>query len=298
MAGKLEKATHQDATDFEGPVDTGDAHAKRPADKKGVGDLEPDTSVSKKDPGSVFPSGKVNEEEIKNLFKGVEGLSEDFSSRAAVLIEGAMSEKIHELKEAYEAHYATLLESEVEKLTESYEEKLDAYLDYVVENFMKENQVAIEEGIKNDIAEQVMESVATIIESNGYKLPEGKVDVAEALAEEVRDTEKKLNEQIEENIALKQQVEKYQLKEAVAELSADLSDASKEKLAKLSENISYNNIDDFKSKVGVLKESLGITPAKVVNETITEEVHLGKEKVVTEHDEKMKAYIRALRGED
>jgi len=302
MAGKLEKATHQDATDFEGPVETGDAHAKRKADKKGVGQLEPDTSVAKKDTGTVFPSGKVNEEEIKALFSGVEGLSEDFTLRATTLIEGALSEKVETLKEEIEAAYKVQLDEQVQQIVEDYEDKLDSYLDYVVENYMKENKIAIEEGIKSDIAEQVMESVVSIMEANGVDLPEDKIDIAESLAEEVRETERQLNGVITENIELKNKLEKFELKEALESVASDISAAGKERLVKLAENISYTSVEDYKAKVEILKESItGVaTPEKVSSaEALTEEVRVPSDKVEVKnaHSARMEAYLATLRGE-
>lgn len=297
MAGKIEKATHQDATDYEGPVDTGNPHAKRPADKKGVGDKEFDNSANT-DKGKVFSSGKVNEAEIKALFDGVEGLSEDFTSRATVLIEGALSEKIELIREEVEAEYNTKLEEALQEVAESYEDKLDAYLDYVVENFMKENEVAIDLGIKNDIAEQVMESVVSIVEAQGVTLPEDQVNIAEALAEDLKTSESQLNRVIEENIELKEELEKAYIKEALAEMSSDLSDGKKEKLARLSENISFEDVEDFKTKVTILKESLTGISAKSeetvdeLNEQVDTVAESGK-KALTE---RQREYLQALRG--
>lgn len=248
------KATHQDSTEFDGPVDTGNPHAKRPADKK-QGDMNANTAVSSKDPGTVFNSGKVAEE-VQKLFAGLEGISEDFTTRATVMIESAMGERISTIREELQAEFDSKVEAAVNEQTASLEEKIDSYLSYVVEQFMTENQVAIDQGIKNEIAEQVLESVASIVEANGFKIPEDKVDVVEALTAENVSLEDQLNESLRANMELADENKKYKLAEAFNEVAADLSDAARDKLQKLSENISYSDVDDYKKRVGMLKESV------------------------------------------
>lgn len=289
MAGPVTKASHQDGTSMEGPIETGDAHAKRKADQK-KGDMNADTSVSAKDPGTLFDSGKVAEQ-IDALFAGIPNLTEGFSTKAAVIIEGALSERTEIIREALEEQYAVKLEEATTEIAESFFDKLDSYLDYAAKNFMEENAVAIEAGIKSDIAEQVLASVATIIEANGVTIPEDKVDVAAALAEEVQETEKKLNEQIEENIALQEQVKKFEIKEAFAEMSAGMSDGSKEKLAKLTENISYKDVADYKSRVAILKESFGEKKPNTVTEVLIES---DQQKTAPVINPRMKAYLAAI----
>lgn len=290
-----EKATHQDDTDFEGPIDTGNPHAKRPLDKK-LGDAEADTSVSSKDPGKVFDSGKVAED-ISALFAGVEGLSEGFASKATVILEGALSEQIEVIREQFETQYAAQLDEAVAAVSADLEDKLDSYLGFVAEQFMKENAIAIDQGIKNDIAEQVMESVTAIIESAGVTLPTEKVDVAESLVAELKETESKLNESMTANIELTAAVRKYELKEAFTAVADGLSDASKERLAKLAENISYDDVADYTNKVTTLKESIA-TPAKSDNAAaLTESVDLNSNTEVKKPvNPQMEAYLRAAVG--
>ena len=292
MAGKEVKATHQDMTDFEGPVDTGNPHAKRPLDKK-QGDANFDQTANK-DKGSVFPSGKVAED-IAALFAGVEGLTEDFTTKASTLLEGALSERIETLRAQFEAEYETKLDESIAEIQESYYDKLDSYLNYVCENYMTENKLAIEEGIKSELAEQILENVVAIVESNGVTLPKDKLDIAEALTQEVVDAEKRLNEETEKNIALTEQVRKYQLAEAFTAVAGDLSEGSKDKLQKLAENISYKDVNDYKARVNILKESLTETskPNTIV-ESLVEQAPIAApaDKVLTD---RQKAYLAASR---
>jgi hypothetical protein len=279
-------------TDFEGPVDTGNPHAKRPLDKK-QGDANFDQAANK-DKGSVFPSGKVAEE-IEALFAGVEGLSEDFTMKASTLVEGVLSARIETLREEIEAEYNTKLDEQIAEIQESYYDKLDSYLNYVCENYMTENKLAIEEGIKSEFAEQILESVVSIVEANGLDLPKDKIDVAEALTQEVVDGEKRLNEEIEKNVALTEKVRKFELKEAFANVSSGLSEASKDKLQKLAENISYKDVADYTARVTILKESLTETqkPNTIV-ESLVEQV---QQPVVVESNtltDRQKAYLAAM----
>lgn len=291
MAGPVTKASHQDGTSMEGPVETGNPHEKRKADQK-KGDMTADTSVSSKDPGKLFDSGKVAEQ-IDALFAGIPNLTEGFSQKAAVIIEGALSERTEIIREALEEQYAVKLEEATAEIAEGFFDKLDSYLDYAAKNFMEENAVAIEGGIKSDIAEQVLASVATIIEANGVTIPDDKVDVAAALAEEVQATEKKLNEQIEENIALQEQVKKFEIKEAFAEMTEGLSDASKEKLGKLTENISYKDVADYKSRVAILKESFTESKKPLVEQVVLTESKTPE--VNKTLNPRMAAYLAAIR---
>ncbi len=288
----VEKATHQDETDFEGPIDTGNPHAKRPLDKK-QGDSEADTSVSSKDTGKVFDSGKVAED-ISALFAGVEGLSEGFADKATTILEGALSEQIENIREQLETEYTTKLDEAVAAVSADLEEKLDSYLGFVAEQFMKENQIAIDQGIKADIAEQVLESVTAIIESTGVVLPDDKVDVAESLVAELKDAETKLNEQLNVNIDLTKSIRKFELKEAFAELSEGLSLASKERLGKLAENISFDNVADYKVKVTTLKESLDSSAkVEVKTDALNESVEIADTKV---KNPQMARYLAAAVG--
>jgi len=294
MAGEKNKATHQDGTDFEGPVNTGDPHAKRPRDKK-QGDMNADTSVSSKDPGKVFDSGKVAEQ-ITALFADVPNLSEGFSTKATVIIEGALSERIESIRSELKEEFDSKLETALAEAVDEYADKIDSYLSYVVEQFMEENKVAIDQGIKNEISEQVISSVTQIIEANGVTIPEDKVDVAAALAEEVQQVEAKLNEQIETNVELSKKVRAFEIKEAFAEMTVGLSDAAKDKLVKLTENISFTDVEDYKGRVAILKETFVAEKAPVneITEQLTQPVNL-EEKATSKKElsDRMKAYLAA-----
>ena len=134
-------------------------------------------------------------------------------------------------------------------------EKVDSYLSYVVEQWMKENEIALERGIKGEIAEDFIGGLKKLFEDHYIDVPDEKYDVLEAQAAKVDDLQKKLDEQISKNVELNQGAKDLQRKEIVAEASADLADTSKEKFTKLVEEIEYSSNEDFKKKVETVKQS-------------------------------------------
>ena len=285
-----EKIKTKDFTSFEGPVNTGDPHAKRPADKKKVGDMEPDESVAKSE-----KHGANLGEEITSLFDGVDGLSEDFVTKATTIFEGAVSEKLEVIKEEIEAEYQAKLDEEVTAISEDLENKLDEYLSLFVEQYMEDNKVAIESGFRNEIAEQVISSMVQIVESAGLELPEDKIDIADALAEENTELTSKANSYLEENISLKKQLRKFQIDEAFNAKTTDLTEASKDRLRKLTENMEFANVEQFTEKLEILKESIAEKSAAVVKPTLSE-VSDEPVKPAVVQDTRMQAYINATKG--
>ena len=286
----------KDMTSFEGPVDTGNPHGKRPADKD-VGDKGPDESVGNKGKkGAELPATTTVGEEIESLFSGVEGLSEDFVSRASTIVEGAISEKVALIREGLEAEYETKLEEAFTSLSEDLETKLDEYLNLFVEEYMKKNEVAIERGFRQEIAEDVISAFKSIVESAGVDLPEEKIDIADALVKENAEIEGKYNEALTENIELKKSLRQYEINEAFVAGTDGLTDASKDKLRRLTENMEFSSVEQFVKKLDVLKESISSTvvveSADKKNLTEASEV---KEPVAKVIDPKMQQYIAASR---
>lgn len=290
-----EKIKAKDMTEFDGPVDTGDAHGKRAADKRKVGDIQPDESVGKSGTkGAELPSTTTVGEEIEALFDGVEGLSEDFVSRASTIVEGAISEKIALVREDLETEYNQRLDEAYETLAEDLETKLDEYLGLFIGEYLKENQVAIESGFRTEIAEQVISNIVSIVESAGVNLPEDKIDLADALVAENEDLENKYNKTLKENIELKKEIRTYAINEAFVAHTADLSDGAKDKLRRLTENMEFNDVDQFVEKLEVLKESFTTKPEGASKQNLTEasETTVAEKKL----DPRMSHYVAAARG--
>lgn len=284
------KATHQDDTDFDGPVETGST--KRKLDKN-QGDMNADTSVAA--PVTTFPAGKVAEDEIMALFAGVEGLSEDFAPKAATLFEGAVSARVAEIRGQLDEEYNTRIEEAYETLAEDFGAKLDAYINYVVEQYMEENQLAIETGIKVEFAEQIVKSAVAIVESAGVSIPDEQIEIVEAAQAEIATVEADLNEALERNRELTGELRKFQIKEALAELSVGLTDAGRDRLRKLTESImDVSDVADFKARASILKESL--TEKTPSAEPLNEEV-IGEVVNTPKISPAMQAYLATARGD-
>ena len=192
---------------------------------------------------------------VEALVNGETDLSEEFKNKAATIFETAIKSKVAEIAESMEADYNNKLEQESAKAKEELTEKVDSYLSYVVEEWMKENEIALERGIKGEIAEDFISGLKKLFSEHYIDVPDEKYDVLEAQATKIEDLEKKLNEQIEKNVELNSDNASKTQKEVMAEVASDLADTQKEKFAKLAEEIEYSNADDFKKKCETIKES-------------------------------------------
>jgi len=194
-------------------------------------------------------------EHVDALIAGETDLSEEFKDKAATIFETAIKSKVKEIAEVIEADYNNKFEQEMSTAKDELVEKVDSYLSYVVEQWMKENEIALERGIKGEIAEDFIGGLKKLFEDHYIDVPDEKYDVLEAQAAKVDDLQKKLDEQISKNVELNQGAKDLQRKEIVAEASADLADTSKEKFTKLVEEIEYSSNEDFKKKVETVKQS-------------------------------------------
>jgi hypothetical protein len=194
-------------------------------------------------------------EHVDALVAGEADLSEEFKQKAATVFEAAIKSKVAEINEYLEADYNKKFEEETSKNKAELVEKVDSYLNYVVEEWMKENELALERGIKGEIAEDFISGLKKLFEDHYIDVPDEKYDVLEDQASKIEDLEKKLNEQIEKNVDLKKQNSVFEAKQIIAEQAQDLADTSKEKFFKLTEEIEYSDAEDFKTKVATIKES-------------------------------------------
>jgi hypothetical protein len=184
-----------------------------------------------------------------------EDLSEDFKSKAATIFEAAVKSKVNEAKKKMNASYEEKLKEEVETTKSELVEKVDSYLNYVVEEWMQENKLAIERGIKGEIAEDFISGLKKLFEDHYIDVPDEKYDVLEDQASKIEDLEKKLNEQIEKNVEQNKAIGELKRQDIIDEASKDLADTAKEKFNKLAEEVEFSNEEDFKTKVSTIKES-------------------------------------------
>ena len=239
---------------------------KESEDKKDVKDVKemdmPKDDKKKMEPvkaGYMKSSYKMKKEEtdehINALVAGQDDLSEEFKTKAATVFESAVNSKVKEIAEIMEADYNNQIEQDSAKAKEELTEKVDSYLSYVVEEWMKENEIALERGIKGEIAEDFITGLKKLFAEHYIDVPDERYNVLEDQATKIESLEKKLNEQIEKNVELNKDNAVKSRKEIMAEVASDLADTSKEKFAKLAEEIEWSDADSFKSKCETIKES-------------------------------------------
>ena len=209
--------------------------------------------------GYMKSSYKMKKEEVDEhmnaLVAGQDDLSEEFKTKAATVFESAVNSKVKEIAEQMEADVQTNYEQDIAKAKEELTEKVDSYLSYVVEEWMKENEIALERGIKGEIAEDFISGLKKLFAEHYIDVPDEKYNVLEDQASKIEDLEKKLNEQIEKNVELNKDNAEKARKEIMAEVASDLADTAKEKFAKLAEEIEWSDAESFKQKCETIKES-------------------------------------------
>jgi hypothetical protein len=204
-------------------------------------------------------------EHLGQLFSGEE-LSEEFKDKASTVFEAAVDMRVEEIREELSEEFEATLDEEKEALAT----KLDEYLTYVVENWMKENQVAIDAGIKTDISESFMVGLKALFEEHYVTMPDAKYDLVEGLNNKIDEVEAKLNESIEKNIELSKGLIKAQCEALYESTSRDMTSTDEEKFRSMVEAIDFNSIDDFQEKLNTLKENFFESEETVVTPLVEE----------------------------
>lgn len=192
--------------------------------------------------------------DFDSLFDG-ENLSEEFKERVKVVFEAAVHERTTQIAQHMSQEANTILEQEIEKITNQLTEKLDDYLNYVIEEWMDENKLTLEEGIKVDVAESFLGGLKELFETHYIEIPDGKTELLDKLQERTDSLESELNEKINESIELKKQLLEYQANMAFLESTDGLTDVQIEKLASLAEGLEYETVDQYADKLNILKET-------------------------------------------
>jgi hypothetical protein len=193
-------------------------------------------------------------EDLDALFTGEE-LTEDFKEKASVIFESAINMRVEALVEEIEAEHAAQLEEDKEEFRNELSAKMDDYLSYVVEEWMKDNELAIERGLRGDIAESFMTGLKGLFEDHYITVPDDKYDILEGLYTKVSGLETKLDEQIQKNTELNKDAMVSRCINVFAEVSEGLTDAENEKLQSLAEGLEYDSEDQFRDKLTVLREN-------------------------------------------
>ncbi|ANS05040.1 prohead core protein [uncultured Mediterranean phage] len=234
-------------------------------------------------------------DDVKALVSTDADLSEEFKEKAATIFETAVKTRIQEQVKVLEAQYEEKLSNETETVKEAMVEKVDSYLNYVVEEWMKENELAVERGIRTEIAEDFITGLKSLFKEHYIDVPEEKYNVLEDLTNQGKDLEAKLNEQIEKNVNLTKEVSEFHKRQAIAEVSADLADTEIEKFVSMAENVEYDSAEKFKEKLETIKESY-FPKTKIEEATSKDEVDsvAANEPAVEASSDAMAAYTAAI----
>ena len=209
----------------------------------------------------------INIEDDVNALLGGEELSEEFKEKAKTIFEAALNSKIKEIQDTLEIQYEQKLNEEKEELKVSLQERVDSYLEYVAEEWMTENQLAVEHGLKTEMTESFLSGMKSLFEEHYVTIPEDKYDVLESMVEKLDDMETKLNEQIDKNIGLNKRLGESVASGILESVSDGLAATQKEKLASLAESVEFESEEKYREKLGVLKESYF---ARTTNESAKE----------------------------
>ena len=194
------------------------------------------------------------EADVNALFEGEE-LSEEFQNKARTIFEAAINAKLAEVKEAVKTEYEEQLVEEVAAIKSELEERVDAYLEYVADEWMTDNEIAVESGLKSEMTDSFLTGMKSLFEEHYVSVPEDKYDVIESMVDKLDEMEGKLNEQIEKNVALNRRLAESSADVVFGEVTEGLATTQKEKLATLVENVEFESEADYREKLVTLKES-------------------------------------------
>ena len=228
-------------------------------------------------------------EDVKALVGDESDLSEEFKQKAATIFESAVKARLVEEIEKLESEYATKVSEGTSKAKEEIVEKVDAYLNYVVEEWMKDNELAIEKGLRSEISEDFISGLKNLFESHYIDMPAEKYNVIENQAAEIEELKKKLDESVDKTVELNSKVGEFAREDILQDVASDLADTEKDKLKGLAENIEYNGADDFRKKVETIKGSY-FPKTKANDETST----VAEDNSIPNLEGSMAAYTAAI----
>ena len=251
------------------PIDTDDVE----------GDTDVDSATKQK--ASVDKKRMAKEDlavHMDAMFTGEE-LSEDFKTKASTIFETAVNERIEAIAEELETEFETRLMAAQEQIKTELTEQLDSYLSYVIEEWMEENKLAVEKGIRTEVAEQFIEGLRSLFLEHNIEVPVAKVDLVDEMAEKVEALTNDLNEQILKNVEVSKQVAELRRRDILDENCDGLAETQKERMKKLAEGVAFEGEEDYRSKLEIIRESYFGAGA---TESLTEEATEGHETISEE----------------
>ena len=231
------------------------------------------------------------EEDVNALLEGEE-LSEEFQEKARTIFETAIKAKVGEIKEQLQSAYEQALVEEISTIKEGLEERLDAYLEYVADEWIQENALQIEHGLKTEMTESFLQGMKGLFEDHYVTIPEDRYDVIESMVDKLDEMESKLNEQIERNVALNRRLAESTADVIFAEVAEGLALSQKDKLATLAENVEFESEADYREKLVTLKKSY--FPENSTQKEHTETISEGTEVESQQVSSLMESYMQTL----
>ena len=237
---------------------------------------------------------EVDEKAAENLSELADSkdASDDFKSKAKIIFETALNQKLQIEVQRLEEEFSARFESEVQEIAE----KVEGFLNYTSQQWLEENKLVVENGIRNELSESFMQGLRSLFEDHYVTLPDEKYDIFESMVAKLDDMEDKLNEQIEVNVGLTSRMSEFQRDAILADVSWDLSQAAKDRLAGLSESVEFESEEDYRHKLGVLKESFteGVAHQQTSGEYLEESAEPVQPSVYDNMSNSMASYARAL----
>ena len=232
-------------------------------------------------------------EDLNALVESEATLSEEFKAKTAIIFEAAVKSKIATEVNRLEEEYAQQLDEEVSSIKEDLVEKVDSYLNYVVEQWMEDNALAIQSGLRSEIAEGFMDKLKDLFVESYVEVPESKVDLVDELATANEELEEQYNDAVAKAMTIQEELEQYKREAIIREASRDLAETQIEKLTKLAESVEFESEDAFAAKVATLKESY--FSQKTATSVIAEESEDDTADEAVETNAMMETYLQALR---
>ena len=284
----------------EAASDYSDTKITHDVNKKGAKIAEPHNANSGKNMGTIKPkpsaaSAKIEKpsmkESIETLFAGKE-LSEEFMSEAATLFEAQLAARTSQIEEELQGKYETLLEEHTLAVTEEMVERIDEYLNYVVEEWMQENRLAVANGLRTEITEGFIEKLRSVFAESYIEIPEEKLDLFESTVEDFESLKSELDEQVSKNMEINEECEQLRCELLFREMAEGLTDTETQKLRELAESVEFDSVEQFAEKLSVLRENIekiGTTTESSEEETLEESYEEG-----SEASPLMEAYLKSM----
>ena len=269
--------------------------------KKGAKIAEPTGDASGKNKGTIKakPSDAKAETKIPSVKEDIaamltgEDLSEEFKTSAATLFEAHLAERVYQIEEELKGQYEDLLEQHTVAVTEELVERIDDYLNYVVEEWMQENRLAVEKGLRTEITENFISNLKGLFTESYIEVPEDKLDLFESTVDQAEALDSELQGQVEKNMELSEEVEQLKCEIIFREISEGMTDTEVEKLRRLAEDLEFDTIEQFAEKISVLCENIG-SIGTVAEEASSEEGLEESYEDASEATPLVEAYVRSM----